>query len=198
MPIPLYTRPRLRSLRDPNPFDKGVPRPPLRVFLDQPLMSGPVDGVGDFRGYPFTGGGSTGFPEPDAVLRSFLKHPEFETLFVAARLDDVGAVVFESSPPPNDDALPFQVKTADGVNYTSFSWYGEALQEAAAMAAGHHVGEAEARAGVLLYRAGNVLEADLTVTCREWLLAERGPRHLSRRLLADRGPGTHGAVPALA
>lgn len=179
MPIPLYARPRLRSPQDPNPFEKGRPRPPLRLFLDQPLMSGPVDGVGVFRGYPFTGGGSTGFPEPDAVLRSFLKHPEFETLFVADRLDDVGAVVFESSPPPDDDALPFQVKTPGGVNYTGFSSYGEALEEAAAMAATHHVEEAEARAGVLLYRAGNVLEADLTVTCREWLLAERGPRHLA-------------------
>ena len=142
-------------------------------------MSGAVDGVGDFRGYPFTGGGSTGFPEPDGVLRSFLKHPELETLFVADRLDDVGAVVFESSPPPNDVALPFQVKTPDGVNYTSSSWYGEALEETAAMSAKHHVGEAEARAGVLLYRAGNVLEADLIVTCREWLLAERGPGHLA-------------------
>ena len=47
------------------------------------------------------------------------------------------------------------------------------------MAAKHHAGEADARAGALLYRAGNVLEVDLTVTCREWLLAERGPGHLA-------------------
>lgn len=179
MPIPPYTRPRLRSSRDPSPFDKGMQRHPLRVLLDQPLLSGPTDGEGEFQGYPFTGGGSTGFPGPDALLRSLLGHPGFDVLFITDRLEHEGAVVFEDSPLQGDDALAFEVKTASGIKADSFSWYGEALDEAAAMTLRHHLDEAEALPGVQLYRAGNVLEADLIVTGREWLLAERGSVHLA-------------------
>jgi hypothetical protein len=151
----------------------------LRVFLDQPLTSGPVDGDGEFRSYPFTGGGSTGFPPPDAVLRSLLAHPALEVLFTADRLDLIGAVTFGDETLPGGDDFPFKAKTAKGVSHTYFAWYGEAVAEMARMIAKHRITEEDARAGVLLYRAGIVLEADLIVTSREWLLAERGQDHLA-------------------
>ena len=53
MPIPLYAPPALRSSHDPNPFDQTVPRPRLRILVDEPLRSGPVDGEGEFHGSPF-------------------------------------------------------------------------------------------------------------------------------------------------
>ena len=92
MPIPAYMKPVLRQWEDPNRFDKSQPRRPLRVFLDQPIASGPVDGEGEFRGYPFTGEGSTGFPPPEAVLRSLLNHQGFHILLVADSLEATGAV----------------------------------------------------------------------------------------------------------
>jgi hypothetical protein len=180
VPIPAYVKPGLRPWQDPNRFDKSEPRQPLRVFLDRPLTSGPTDGEGVFRGYPFNGSGSTGFPPPDAVLRSLLGHAAFEILFVADRLELTGAVIFaDEVAPGSDDIFPFEVKTANGVRYTWFAWYGEAGAEIARMVARHGITEEEARAGVLLHRAGAVLEADLIVTSREWLLVERGPGHLA-------------------
>jgi hypothetical protein len=90
MPIPLYGTPGLRSPREPNPFDKSVWSHALRLCIGQMPVSGPVDGEGKFRGYPFVGGGSAGFPGPDAVLRSYLKHPGFELLFLHDKMDDIG------------------------------------------------------------------------------------------------------------
>ena len=178
MPIPAYVKPSLRPWQDPNRFDRTEPRRPLRVFLDQPLTSGPTDGEGEYRGHPFTGGGSTGLPPPDAVLRSLLGHPAFEVLFVADRPDLTGAVIFGDKALPDSDDFPFEVKEANGVRYTWFAWYGEAVAETARMVARHRIAEEDARVGVLLHRAGVVLEADLIVTSREWLLAERSPGRL--------------------
>ena len=178
MPIPAYVKPSLRPWQDPNRFDRTEPRRPLRVFLDQPLTSGPTDGEGEYRGHPFTGGGSTGLPPPDAVLRSFLRHPAFEVLFVADRPDLTGAVTFGDKALPDSDDFSFEVKEANGVRYTWFAWYGEAVAEMARMVARHRITEEDARAGVLLHRAAVVLEADLIVTSREWLLAERSPGRL--------------------
>lgn len=179
VPIPLYTPPVLRSSRNPNPFDQTVPRRSLRVFVDQPLMSGPVDGDGEFRGYAFTGSGSTGYPDVGAVLRSYLGHPAFEVLFAADDLDEEGAVVLGQPQchPAGRDTLPVQVKTATGTRYTGISYYEEAVREASEMVARYHLDESDARAGVLFYRVGSVLEADLVITGREWLLAERGRSH---------------------
>lgn len=179
MPIPAYVKPVLRQWQDPDRFDKSQPRRPLRVFLDQPVASGPVDGEGEFRGYPFTGEGSTGFPPPDAVLRSLVGRQGFEILVVADRLEATGAVTFgDEAGPAERDVFPFQVKIATGVHYTGFPWYGEALTEMARMAAKYRITEEDARAGVLLHRAGVALEADMVVTSREWLLADRGPKRL--------------------
>lgn len=180
VPIPAYVKPKLRPWQDPNRFDRSEPRRPLRVFLDQPLTSGPTDGKGEFAGYPFTGGGSTGFPPSDAVLRSLLGHAAFEVLFVADRLELTGAVTLAGEPAPDsDDSFPFEVKTTNGVRYVSFAWYCEAVAEMKRMAAKHHVREEDARAGVFLHRAGIVLEADLIITSREWLLAEQGHGRLT-------------------
>lgn len=179
MPLPAYSRPFLRPLQDPDRFDKSARRP-LRVFVDRQLASGPEDGAGEFSGYPFTGGGSTGFPPPDAVLRSFLGHGAFEIMFVAEALDRAGAVTFDDDAPPgSDDSFPFGVRRESGPFLTSFAWYSEVAAEISVMAARHGISEDDARAGIFLYRTGNVLEADLIVTGREWLLAERGPRHLA-------------------
>ena len=179
VPIPAYVKPKLRLWQDPNRFDRSQPLKPLRIFLDQPLTAGPTDGEGEFAGRPFTGGGSTGFPSPDAVLRSLLGHAAFEVLFVADRLELTGAVTLDGEPAPDTDDFPFEVKTADGVRYTWFAWYREAVAEMKRMTARYRVSEADARAGVFLYRAGVVLEADLIITGRQWLLAERGPGRLT-------------------
>lgn len=180
MPIPLYTRPTLRSPQDPNLFERGERRRPLRIFLDQPLTSGPVDGEGEFLSYPFVGSGSTGFPPPEAVLRSLLAHPAFEVLFVADRMDRVGAVTFtDGAALDSDDIFPFEVTRPDGVWRTWFAWYREAVAETTQMIDRHQVSEQDARAGVLLHRAGIVLEADVIVTSRDWLLAERRHGHLA-------------------
>lgn len=175
----MYTRPRLRSWQEPSRFYRSEPTHALRVFLDQPLASGAVDGEGEYHGYPFAGGWSVGFPPPEAVLRSHLGHPAFEVLFVADRLDQTGAVVFADASAPDEYVVPFEVKNESGVTYTGFSCYGETLAEIAELTSRHGIAEADARAGVLLYRAGNVLEADLIITGREWLLAGRGPGHLA-------------------
>lgn len=168
----------LRTSRDPNPFDQTVPRRALRILVDQPLTSGPVDGDGEFRGYPFTGSGSTGYPDAAAVLRSYLSHPALEVLFVADELNKDGAVVFGEHPHPADrDGISVRVKTATGTRSTGIRHYGEAIREASEMVVKHKLDESEARAGVLLYRVGSQLEADLVITGREWLLAERGRPH---------------------
>ncbi len=172
MPIPLYAPSALRSSRDPNPFDQTVQLQPLRILVDQPLMSGPVDGQGEFRGDPFAGSGSTGYPDAAAVLRSYLGHPALEVLFAADELDRVGAVVV-GLPRPYRDVLPVRVKTATGMRHTGMSHCDQAVKEASAMVAKHQLDESEARAGVLLYRMGSELEADLVITGRRWLLAER-------------------------
>src|SRR4051794_21149997 len=70
MPIPLYAPPPMRSSRSPNPFDRAQ-APQLRILVDAPLAAGPVDGAGDYHGYPFQGGGSTGYPDAATVLRSY-------------------------------------------------------------------------------------------------------------------------------
>jgi len=150
-------------------------------LVDQPLTSGPVDGEGKFHGYPFVGSGSTGYPDAAAVLRSYLTHPAFEVLFIADDLNKEGAVVFgEPEPLPDSDALSVEFKTADGVTYTGIHYYEEAVEEAAQMAATHQLDEPDARAGVLLYRVGCALEADLVITGRGWLLTERGRPHGKR------------------
>lgn len=148
------------------------------------LMTGPVDGQGEYQSHPFVGNGPTGFPDPPAVLRSFFKHPALEVLPIADRLAHEGDVVVgEPYPLPERDTLPVRVKTDAGARYTGINYYSEATSEALALASKHGIDEADARDGVLLSRIGAELEADLVVTAREWLLAERGPPH--GKLLAN-------------
>ena len=174
------SKPKLRPWQDPNRFD-GSQRAEAAADLPRSAADGRVarSGEGEFAGHPFTGGGSTGFPPPDAVLRSLLGHAAFEVLFVADRLELTGAVTLDGEPAPDNDDFPFEVKTANGVRYTGFAWYREAVAETKRMTARHQVSEADARAGVFLHRAGVVLEADLIITVSEWLLAERGPGRLT-------------------
>lgn len=145
--------PTLRSSWKPNPFDRSQPQR-LRIFVDQPLALGPVDGKGVFQGYPFGAGGSTGFPDPPAVLRSHFDHAALEVRLAADELAEV--------------------ELAD---------YPGAAREVEAMSSKHGIDTTEARDGVLLYRVGSDREADLVVTGREWLLAERNRLH--GRLLAN-------------
>lgn len=174
----MYVPSALRSSRDSNPFNQTVPRQPLRILVDQSLMSGPIDGEGEFHGYPFVGSGSTGYPDAAAVLRSYLTHPAFDVLFVADDLGEAGAVVFGvPDPSPDGDVLSVQFRTAADVGYTGINYYRQAVEEVAQIAAKHQIGESDARAGVLLYRLGHEMEADLFITDRGWLLAERGRTH---------------------
>jgi len=170
----LYAPPALRSARDPSPFDQIVRRQPLRILVDQPLTVGPVDGEGEYSGYALAGSGSTGFPDACTVLRSYLRHPAFEVLFVADELDEEGAVVFGEPPQPADDLLPVRVKTAIGMRHAGIGCYAQAVEEALGIAARHQLDDADARAGVLFHRLGSELQADLVITGRRWLLAERG------------------------
>lgn len=172
-----YVSPFLRSSRDPNPFDP-VQAQRLRLLIDQPLMSGPVDGQGEFTGYSFIGTGSTGFPDAAAVLRSYFAHPALEVLPVSDELAKEGDVVLgQPHPLPGYDTFSVQVKTATGIRYTGISYYSQAVDQATAVAARHGIDNREALDGVLLYHIGGDLEADLIVTGRPWLLTERGTSH---------------------
>lgn len=112
------------------------------------------------------------------MLRSYLTHPAFEVLFVADELDEVGAVVFgEPNPSSDGDVLPVQFKIAAGVGYTGINYYKQAVEEASQMVAKYQLDESDGRASVLSYRLGSELEADLFITGRGWLLAERGRPH---------------------
>lgn len=145
-------------------------------------MSGPIDGEGKFQGTLFTGSGSVGYPDAGIVLRSYLKHPAFEVLFTADELGSTGAVKL-GGPDVAGDVLAVQVRTGTGMRHTGLSFYGQAVNEASDVAMKHLLDGLEAQAGVLLYRVGAELEADLVITGREWLLAERrGP---NRKRLAS-------------
>jgi hypothetical protein len=153
VPLPSYTSPTLRSSWTPNPFDQSKPQR-LRIFIDQPLETGPVDGHGEYHGYPFIGSGSTGFPDTATVLRSYLGHEALEIWLASDELDE-----------------------------RDLEDYPEAIREVDEMSTKHGIDADDAHDGVLLYRVGSDREADLIVTAREWLLAERGRPHGS--LLAN-------------
>jgi hypothetical protein len=86
-------------------------------------------------------------------------------------------VVLGEPDPGDPDSLSFEVKTDHGERYTGIDYYGEAVEEGAAFASRHGVKPDEGLQAALLYRVGAVLEADLIVTDRQWLLAERGRPH---------------------
>ncbi|SDT11073.1 hypothetical protein [Actinoplanes derwentensis] len=114
------------------------------MLIDQPLATGQVDGQGAFHGYPFLGNGSTGFPDAPTVLRSYFGHDALEV-----RLAD------------------------DEFDHNDVNDYPDSVVEVDEMAAKHGIDMNDARDGVLLYRVGSDQEADLIVTERDWLLAER-------------------------
>jgi hypothetical protein len=173
MPLVPYAPPALRSPRTANPFDQIQPQR-LRLLIDQPLSAGPVDGEGEFRGYPYLGSGSTGFPDTAAVLRSYFNHPSLEILRVSDELEEVGDVVVgEPYSHPERDMLPVRSKTATGLTYTGLDYYTEAVNDANTSSARYGIGQDEALAGELLDRIGAVLDTDLVVTDRQWLLAKR-------------------------
>jgi len=174
VPVPQYVAPLLRRSDEPNPFDRARSTR-LRVLVDQPLVTGPVDGKDAYRGYPFIGSGSTGYPDAPAVLRSYLCHPALEVLRVTDELRDAGDVVLGE--PGLNDTLSFERKTATGGAYSGINYYRQAVDEAAELTCKYRIDAADAHAGVVLYRIGNELETDLTVTDRQWLLAERSRPH---------------------
>jgi hypothetical protein len=177
MPLPLYAPPAFRSSRSPNPFARTQPQR-LRVLVDRPLLTGPIDGEAEYQGYPFHGGGSIGYPDSAAVLRSYLRHPALGVMRFTDELKEAGDVVLgEPYPAPNQDTFWFEVQNTDGASHTGIDYYGEAVEEAASFASKYGVGASEGHDGVLLYRIGAELEADQVVTAREWLLAERGRPH---------------------
>ncbi len=173
MPLPLYAPPALRSSRSPNPFDRTQTQR-LRVLVDAPLVAGPVDGSGEYGGYPFLGGGSTAYPDAAIVLRSYLSHPGLEIMRVSKNLAEVGDVVFGEPEPFAPDTLSFEVKTASGDRYIGIDYYGQAIDEGATFASRHGITAGEGLQGALFYRVGAAMEADMIVTDRQWLLAERG------------------------
>jgi hypothetical protein len=107
-----------------------------------------------------------------------------EVLHIADGLHDEGDVVVgEPHPQPEHDTLSVRVKTDTGTRYTGISYYSQATSEAVALAPKHGIDETDARDGVLLYRIGSELEADLVITASQWLLTERGRPH--GKLLAN-------------
>lgn len=181
MPIPSYKRPILRSGWKSNPFDRTTERRRLRVLLDLPLMAGDADGQGEFAGYPFLPGGSTGFPDAAAVLRSYGQHEAVELLFVTDDPGATGGVVLDD-PDLERDEVCF---TVHDKMWTGVDGYRESLAEARGLADRHGLQVTEALAGVLLPHIGNQIECDAIVTSRPWLLARRtGPhaRHLANVL----------------
>jgi hypothetical protein len=141
-------------------------------------VAGPVDGAAEFQGYPFLGGGSTGYPDAATVLRSYLGHPAFEVLRVGDDLRVEGDVVLgEPHPKPEHHTFSYQVKTKDGIRYSGIYYYQRAVDEAAIFTSKHGVSAEEGYDGALFYRIGAELEADLVVTDRHWLVAERGRPH---------------------
>jgi len=177
MPLPLYAPPAFRSSREPNPFARAQSER-LRVLMDRPLVAGPVDGVAEFEGCPFLGGGSTGYPDAATVLRSYLGHPALEVLRIGDDLQTEGDVVLgEPHPNPEHDTFSFQVKTENGIRYSGIYYYRQAVDEAATFTSKHGVSVEEGYDGALFYRIGAELEADLVVTDRQWLVAERGRAH---------------------
>jgi hypothetical protein len=87
---------------------------------------------------------------------------------------------------PND---PFFIKrrTANGDAYSGIDYNG-AASDAVDLARRHQLEAADAHDGAVLRRVGNELEADLTITNRQWLLAERthpNARHLTDAVSAE-------------
>jgi hypothetical protein len=124
-------------------------------------LTGTTDGQGEYQSYPFTGAGSTGFPDAPTVLRSYLQHPALERLVVDHT---------ESMLEPNTFFVTVTADTASwdiGIDRT------DTVREATELAAKHGIGDIDARDGVLLCRVGDEREADLVITGREWLLTER-------------------------
>jgi hypothetical protein len=177
MPLPLYAPPAFRSSREPNPFARTQPER-LRVLIDRPLVTGPVDGDGDYQGYPFLGSGSIGYPDAAAVLRSFLGHDALEVLRIADELKEEGDVVLgEPHAMDGHDTFSFQVRRPSGTSYNGIYYYQQAVDEAAAFTSQHGISAEDGYDGAMYYRIGAELEADLVVTGRRWLLAERGRPH---------------------
>jgi hypothetical protein len=174
MPLPLYAPPAFRRSPSPNPFARTHPAR-LRMLVDRPLLAGQVDGEGEFQGYPFLGGGSTGYPDSATVLRSYLGHPALEVMRLGDELNADGDVVLgEPDPVSGRDTFSFQVKTDTGTRYTGIDHYGEAEAEAATFASKYGIGVDEGLDGALLHRVGAELEVDLVVTGRDWLLNQCG------------------------
>lgn len=93
------------------------------------------------------------------------------------------------------DALEVRL-AADEFAERDLADYPEAAREVTEMATKHSIDANEARDGVLLYRTGSDWEADLIVTSRGWLLAERS-RPRSRLLASVFSPGEALAVVGL-
>ncbi|MBE8515978.1 hypothetical protein ILP97_00275 [Amycolatopsis sp. H6(2020)] len=124
-------------------------------------MSGTADGQGEYQSYPFTGNGSTGFPDAPAVLRSYLQHPALEILAIDQT---------EAMPETNTFFATVVGDTASwdiGIDRT------DTIREATKLAATHDISDIDACDGVLLCRVGDEREADLVITNRGWLLTER-------------------------
>lgn len=152
-------------------------------------MSGDVDDEGTYHGYPFLASGSTGYPDAGTVLRSYLKHEMLDVLFIGDDLDTVGTIVLDE-PDPERDELCFKVKQTQGVMFTGIDYYREAVSAASTTANRLNLQEAEALDGELLYRIGNVLEADIIITDRAWLLEKRdasNSKHLKSIMSIEEG-----------
>ncbi|MEU1969402.1 hypothetical protein ABZ541_29105 [Micromonospora sediminicola] len=143
------------------------------MLLDQPLLSGDADGHGEFHGYPFLSGGSTGFPDATAVLRSYGRHEAIELLFVTDDPEAIGGVVLEE-PDLERNEVCF---TVHDKAWTGIDGFRESLAEAQVLVDRHGLPVAEALAGVLLPPIGNQIECDAIVTSRPWLLAQRAGPH---------------------
>ncbi|MET8311270.1 hypothetical protein [Micromonospora sp. NPDC005173] len=96
-------------------------------------MAGDADGEGRFAGYPFLPGGSTRFPDAEAVLRSYAHHEVVALLFVTDGPDAVEGVVLEE-PDPERDEMCF---TVHNTTWTGIDGYRQCVDEAQMLAAQH-------------------------------------------------------------
>ena len=167
MTIPRYAHPR--NLRTPHPFHRIAAPRDLIVVLDGALTGGDVDGTGVYQGYATIGGGATGHPDVEAVLRDQVRGPLIDLYQIADNLDTVGNIVAGDLNPYND-CIDLDYRVPAGVGVRGINYGTEMIEHAQDLARRLALPDDETYAGMVVARAGGDFDADLIVTGRDWLL----------------------------